>query len=182
MAGVRWAHVFQEPEAKFAAMMLAASGFVVIFENALHVESSVTRNEETTVKSEAELREVARREWEAKNQAPERKIPNLGSVEYNFQTVKANLIQRDERWQQFGMAVVNGMPMTQSKWTGKGRPFSKPEFSGQMNTWLHDQIVKPKNRKGNSEGFTPKGERGWKYFKGLADGREWISLPYSEKQ
>lgn len=107
-----------------------------------------------------------------------RKVIDLNEKDNIWQqSVEVNLHQPDKRWQQFGYAICNGQPMTQSKWTGKGRPFSKPEFVPVINGWLEKQIVK--KSKGNASPV-PNGSQGWQYFKDLADGRKYIPLPTKE--
>lgn len=98
-----------------------------------------------------------------------------------YSTVHANLLQPDKRWQDFAYdVVVYRTPMTQAKWTGRNRPFSRGEFSTQMNQWLTGQIIKPKNLKNLRDGFIPRGGRGHEYFCALARGEEWIPLPHSD--
>lgn len=95
-----------------------------------------------------------------------------------WQSVAANVNQRDLRWQQFGQAVCEGQRIVQSKWTGKGRPFSKTEFAPQIKKWFEvDKVLKLINPKARNSGWKPNGPDGWRYFKALADGREWLPLP-----
>jgi hypothetical protein len=90
-------------------------------------------------------------------------------------------VQKDLRWQQFCNAVlVHKTPMTQSKWTGKGRLFSKPEFSAKMSEWEQKKIIKLANPKNRNSGFTLSGGEGRRYFSDVANGKKWIPLPYSD--
>jgi hypothetical protein len=110
-----------------------------------------------------------------------RRIPNLGEpVVMHSTSVSLNLVQKDLRWQQFGYAVCNGASMAQTKWTGPGRPFSRPEFEERVNEWVRQQVVIRKNRKGNTGGFKPNGAGGWQYFNDLGAGRKWIALPLQD--
>jgi hypothetical protein len=111
-----------------------------------------------------------------------RRIPNLGEpVIMHSTSVSLNLVQKDLRWQQFCNAVlVHKTPMTQSKWTGKGRLFSKPEFSAKMSEWEQKKIIKLANPKNRNSGFTLSGGEGRRYFSDVANGKKWIALPYSD--
>jgi hypothetical protein len=111
-----------------------------------------------------------------------RRIPNLGEpVIMHSTSVSLNLVQKDLRWQQFCNAVlVHKTPMTQSKWTGKGRLFSKPEFSAKMGEWEQKRIIKLANPKNRRDGFTLSGGEGRRYFSDVANGKKWIALPYSD--
>jgi hypothetical protein len=111
-----------------------------------------------------------------------RRIPNLGEpVIMHSTSVSLNLVQKDLRWQQFCSAVlVHKTPMTQSKWTGKGRLFSKPEFSAKMSEWEQKKIIKLANPKNRNSGFTLSGGEGRRYFSDVANGKKWIPLPYSD--
>jgi hypothetical protein len=111
-----------------------------------------------------------------------RRIPNLGEpVIMHSTSVSLNLVQKDLRWQQFCSAVlVHKTPMTQSKWTGKGRLFSKPEFSAKMSEWEQKKIIKLANPKNRNSGFTLSGGEGRRYFSDVANGKKWIALPYSD--
>lgn len=110
-----------------------------------------------------------------------RKIVDLNEKNNIWQqSLEVNVHQADKRWQQFGYAVINGQPMTQSKWTGKGRPFSRPEFEKQIKKWLIDLVIVHKKIKGKNAGYHPNGSEGWRYFKALADGRVLIPLPTKE--
>lgn len=111
-----------------------------------------------------------------------RKIVDLNEKNNVWQNVALNVNQRDPRWQQFGVAVINGQPMTQSKWTGKGRPFSRPEFEKQIKKWLADVVIVHKKIKGKASSYRPNGAEGWQYFKALADGRAWLPLPSQESK
>jgi hypothetical protein len=108
-------------------------------------------------------------------------IPNLNVPVNTYQSVTLNVQQQDLRWRHFAYAIVtHNTPMTQTKWTGKNRPFSKPEFEYQMQGWLSAGVVAPKNRKGNTGGFKPNGAGGWQYFADLANGKRWIALPHQD--
>jgi hypothetical protein len=111
-----------------------------------------------------------------------RRIPNLGEpVIMHSTSVSLNLVQKDLRWQQFCNAVlVHKTPMTQSKWTGKGRLFSKPEFAAQLGEWEQKRIIKLANPKNRRDGFTLSGGEGRRYFSDVANGKKWIALPYSD--
>jgi hypothetical protein len=111
-----------------------------------------------------------------------RRIPNLGEpVVMHSTSVSLNLVQKDLRWQQFCNAVlVHKTPMTQSKWTGKGRLFSKPEFAAQLGEWEQKRIIKLANPKNRRDGFTLSGGEGRRYFSDVANGKKWIPLPYSD--
>lgn len=118
-----------------------------------------------------------------KPEPEQRKWLSLKEVDGVWQStsVATNLLQKDKRWQTFGVAVINNRPMTQASWTGRGKFFSKTEFVKQMNAWLTDAVVVPKKGKGNS-GYRPNGAAGWMYFKDLADGRKFIPLPMKEQE
>jgi hypothetical protein len=111
-----------------------------------------------------------------------RRIPNLGEpVVMHATSIGLNLVQKDLRWQQFCNAVlVHKTPMTQSKWTGKGRLFSKPEFSAKMGEWEQKKIIKLANPKNRNNGFALNGGEGRRYFSDVANGKKWIALPYSD--
>lgn len=119
---------------------------------------------------------------EPKQIEPEiRKIVDLAEKDNVWQSngIAVNLLQKDQRWQQFGYAIVNGQRMTQTKWTGKGRPFSKTEFVKRIKSWLEDEVIA--QNKGDSS-YHPNGAIGWQYFKDLADGRKFIPLPMKESE
>jgi hypothetical protein len=111
-----------------------------------------------------------------------RRVPNLGEPVTNFYaTASLNLVQKDLRWQEFCKTVlIHQTPMTQAKWTGDGRQFSKPEFSAQMGKWEDKKIVKLKNPKNRKAGFILNGGQGRRYFSDVANGKEWIVLPHSD--
>jgi hypothetical protein len=111
-----------------------------------------------------------------------RRIPNLGEpVIMHSTSVSLNLVQKDLRWQQFCNAVlVHKTPMAQDKWTGKGRPFSKPEFIARLGEWEQKKIIKLANPKNRNSGFTLNGGEGRRYFSDVANGKKWIALPYSD--
>lgn len=109
-----------------------------------------------------------------------RKLIDLSYKDNKWQNVSVNIKQRDLRWQQFGVAVINGQPMTQSKWTGKGRPFSRPEFEKQIKKWAADLVIVHEKVKGRASSYKPNGAEGWRYFKALADGRATLPLPSKE--
>lgn len=106
-----------------------------------------------------------------------KKYVDLTEKDNVWQSASVAIKQRDPRWQQFAVAIINNQPMTQSKWAGGGRPFSKPEFVKQIKKWVTDLVI-VKKKENNS--YRPNGASGWRYFKALADGREVIPLPDRE--
>lgn len=109
--------------------------------------------------------------------APKQKLIDLSYKDNKWQGVAVSVAQRDPRWQHFGVAIINGQPMTQSKWTGKGRPFSRPEFEKQIKKWAADLVIVHEKVKGRASSYKPNGAGGWSYFKALADGRAYLPLP-----
>lgn len=102
-------------------------------------------------------------------------------VTHSYTTATLNLVHKDLRWQQFCNAVViYQTKMTQTKWTGKGKLFSKNEFSKKMHEWEKQNIVKLANPKNRNDGFVLSGGEGRRYFSDVAAGRKWIALPHSD--
>lgn len=89
-------------------------------------------------------------------------------------------VQKDARWQQFAEGILyHKMPISQAKWTGKGRMFSKTEFAPRINGWVTDGYLATINPHSANQGYKISGSRGRDYFQGLATGREYIPLPHS---
>lgn len=115
-----------------------------------------------------------------------RTIPNLSeapngfepirdlSYEYKTDTVK----ERDPRLKQWAYAVAyNNAPMTQKKWAGRKRLFSRPEYERWINCLTERQVTTFVNPLDPSRGYKPNGAAGWMTIKNIADGREYIPLP-----
>jgi hypothetical protein len=86
--------------------------------------------------------------------------------------------ERDPRIIQWAYAVTyENSPLTQSKWAGRKRLFSKPEYVRWIGGLLKDKIVVPVNLKSHSSTYRPNGAQGRKTIKDLADGRIYIPLP-----
>lgn len=121
----------------------------------------------------------------------ERHIPNLNDappVSNGFvrltdavypSTVKAEkLQQRDPRLIQWAYAVAyNNAPMTQKKWCGGKRLFSKPEYERWIACLLDKKILTFANPKNPAGGYKPNGALGWRMIKDIADTRVYIPLP-----
>jgi hypothetical protein len=110
-----------------------------------------------------------------------RSIPEL-DTDRVYPSLAVNVEARDPRIKQWAWAVAySNSPMTQAKWAGGKRPFSKPEYEAWMKSLLERGVVVPKYAKGNQGGFRPNGAAGWQFIKGLADGREYIPLPQVDR-
>lgn len=94
------------------------------------------------------------------------------------EAVTVQVRERDPRVQQLCYAVTyNGTPLTQRKWAGKSNLFSKPEFVRWMAARLQEGYVRPINPKDPKSSYKPNGAQGWKKFKDVADGRDYLPLP-----
>jgi hypothetical protein len=90
-------------------------------------------------------------------------------------------IRKDQRWQAWAQAVLyNKTSMSQSKWTGKGRMFSKTEYAPRLSEWLNDGYIATVNPRDANQGYKIAGARGRDFLQGLATGREYIPLPVRE--
>ena len=103
-----------------------------------------------------------------------------GIVTNQYTADAAYLPVPDLRWRDWATAIVNGQPMTQSRWTGRNKKFSKPEYSAQLNAWLKENKLTFENPKNKSDGFKPNRAEGWRYFNDLATGKEIVPLPHSQ--
>lgn len=129
-------------------------------------------------------RDYRRLVWgsEPKQIKPEsRKIVDLAEKDNVWQSnsIATNLLQKDKRWQQWAQGVCNCANLTQAKWAGGGRLFSKPEYQKQMKRFIVDLILK-KPAKGWNKSPRVNGLEGWRYIRDLADGRKFIPLPMKE--
>lgn len=104
-------------------------------------------------------------------------IRNLNTPN-TLESVAVNVQQRDPRIKQWAMAVTySKTPMTQSRWAGGGKPFSKPEYAAWTKVLLEREVIALANPKNTKGGYKPNGAKGWQYLKALADGREYLPLP-----
>lgn len=114
-------------------------------------------------------------------QVKPRKIVDLAEKDNVWQSnsIATNLLQKDMRWQQWAQGVCNCANLTQAKWAGGGRLFSRPEYEKQMKEFIVDLILK-KPAKGWNKSPRVNGLEGWRYIRDLADGRKFIPLPMKE--
>jgi hypothetical protein len=118
---------------------------------------------------------------------PRRVIPNLNDApvgftslrelkayEYKTETVK----QQDPRLIQWAYAVAyKGAKMTQKKWSGGKRLFSRGEYERWIACLLDKGIIAPENPRNPSGTYKPNGAGGWSEIKKIADGTRYIPLP-----
>lgn len=97
-------------------------------------------------------------------------------------TKQENLQVLDPRIQQWAWAVTyENTPMTQSKWCGKKRLFSKPAYVAFIFDMLKDNYVAVINPKDPKSSYKANGAAGREYIKSLADRRAYRPFPTLEK-
>jgi hypothetical protein len=110
-------------------------------------------------------------------QPVERKFINL-SEDRAYAQETTQVKQRDPRLQQWAYAVAyNNAPMTQKKWCGGKRLFSKPEYERWIACLLEKGVITFANPKNPAGGYKPNGAEGWSTIKNIADMRTYIPLP-----
>jgi hypothetical protein len=101
-----------------------------------------------------------------------------GKIHAVYQQDLAQVKQRDSRLQQWAYAVAyNNAPMTQKKWCGGKRLFSKPEYERWISCLLEKQVLTFANPKNPAGGYKPNGAQGWQTIKSIADNKTYIPLP-----
>ena len=109
------------------------------------------------------------------NKAPNGFTSLRGNV---YQSTVKEVKERDPRLQQWAYAVAyNNAPMTQKKWCGGKRLFSKPEYERWISCLLEKEIIAFVNPKNPVGGYKPNGAAGWQTIKDISDGRDYIPLP-----
>jgi hypothetical protein len=121
-------------------------------------------------------------------QTEPRRIPNLNAAPNGFTPLRdltyesavksVKLEKRDPRLQQWAYAVAyNNAKMTQTKWCGGKRLFSKPEYERWIACLLDKEIITFANPKNPAGGYRPNGAKGWQAIKQIADGTLYVPLP-----
>jgi hypothetical protein len=101
-------------------------------------------------------------------------LRELKAYEFKTETVK----QQDPRLKQWAYAVAyNGAKMTQKKWSGGKRLFSRGEYERWIACLLDNGIIAPENPRNPSGTYKPNGAAGWSEIKKIADGTRYIPLP-----
>lgn len=96
--------------------------------------------------------------------------------------VAVNLHKRDPRVREWATAVLYGKePLTQKRWAGGKKKFSKPEYEAWIHLLLEKGVIVPKYSRGNNGGFVVNRASGREYLKSLADGREYLPLPQVDR-
>jgi hypothetical protein len=122
-----------------------------------------------------------------------RRVPNLNPAPNGFEsignpvyesavrTVKAKE-KLDPRIKQWAWAVTyENTPMTQAKWCGKGKPFSKPAYVAFIYGMLRDKHITVINLKDPKSSYKPSGRQGREYIRDLAIGRTFRPFPTLDK-
>jgi hypothetical protein len=95
-----------------------------------------------------------------------------------YQSTVDQVKERDPRLAQWAYAVAyNGTSMIQTKWAGRKRLFSKPEYVRWTGELLKREIIVPINPRSGSSTYKPNGAAGWQQIKDIADMRTYIPLP-----
>ena len=105
-------------------------------------------------------------------------IPLRHGVKLEYTTVSVREKKLDPRLKQWAFAVAyNNAPITQKKWGGRKRLFSRPEYERWMAELLKREIVTFVNPRDPSRGYRPNGVNGWKKIRDIANGKDYIPLP-----
>ena len=106
----------------------------------------------------------------------------IGELAYEQTVKKVDVQETDKRIIQWAYGVTYwNTPMTQSKWCGKGKPFSKPVYVALIYDLLEAGHITIKDWKNPKSSYKPNGAGGRKFIKDLADGRAYIPLPTRHK-
>jgi hypothetical protein len=111
------------------------------------------------------------------NPAPN-EFMSIGNLTYETAVKTPKMEQKDARLLQWAYAVAyNNAPMTQKKWCGGKRLFSKPEYERWISCLLEKEVIKFANPKNPAGGYRVNGAQGWQTVKKIADGVIYIPLP-----
>lgn len=73
--------------------------------------------------------------------------------------------------------TYDNIPMTQARWCGKGKTFSKTAYVAWIADLIKNRIIIPENLKSDRSTYTPNGGAGRAYIKALADERVYYPFP-----
>lgn len=88
-----------------------------------------------------------------------------------------HITKKDERWQDWAVHVLGGMPLSERRWTGSRKPFSQGEYSEKMRELIDKNVLRYANGKNQDNGYQVSGAGGWDYIRAMSEGRANLPLP-----
>jgi hypothetical protein len=115
------------------------------------------------------------------NPAPN-EFMSIGNPVYETAVKTPTIKELDPRIKQWAWAVTyENTAMTQAKWCGRKKPFSKPGYVAFMFEMLRDGYITLIDPKDPKSSYKPNGRKGREYIRDLAIGREFRPFPTLDK-